>query len=122
MRRPLRRQQRLAPLLVSPDQNEGFPQRFTPEVKAEAVALVEAAGGNVARVAKELGIAEFTVGNWVRNCGQATARTRAYAVGALCHPSCGHEARLGNPRPARGAGPLDPGSPEQMIPGLRPGC
>jgi transposase len=39
---------------------------FTPEFKAEAVAMVEAAGGNIAQVAKELGIAESTVGNWVR--------------------------------------------------------
>jgi transposase len=28
--------------------------------------MVEAAGGNIAQVAKELGIAESTVGNWVR--------------------------------------------------------
>lgn len=50
-------------------------RRFTPEFRAEAVALVEAAGGNVARVAKELGVAESTVGNWVR-------RLREQAEGA----------------------------------------
>jgi transposase len=41
-------------------------RKFTPEFKAEAVAMVEAAGGNIAQVAKELGIAESTLGNWVR--------------------------------------------------------
>jgi transposase-like protein len=35
-------------------------QKFTPEFKAEAVAMVEAAGGNIARVAKELGIYDST--------------------------------------------------------------
>ena len=34
--------------------------------KAEAVALVEASGGNIAAVAKELGIYDSTLGNWVR--------------------------------------------------------
>ena len=29
-------------------------RKFTPEFKAEAVALVEASGGNIAKVAKEL--------------------------------------------------------------------
>ena len=41
-------------------------RKFTPEFKAEAVALVEASGGNVARVADELGIYDSTLGNWVR--------------------------------------------------------
>jgi transposase len=41
-------------------------RKFTPEFKAEAVAAVEAAGGNVAQVAKELGIYDSTLGNWVR--------------------------------------------------------
>lgn len=41
-------------------------RKFTPEFKAEAVAMVEAAGGNVAQVAKELGIYDSTLGNWVR--------------------------------------------------------
>lgn len=41
-------------------------RKFTPEFKAEAVAMVEAAGGNISQVAKELGIAESTIGNWVR--------------------------------------------------------
>jgi len=47
-------------------------RQFTPEFKAEAVALVEAAGGQIARVAKELGLYDSTLGNWVRE-----ARERA---------------------------------------------
>lgn len=41
-------------------------RKFTPEFKAEAVAMVEAAGGNIAQVAKELGVYDSTLGNWVR--------------------------------------------------------
>ena len=41
-------------------------RKFTPEFKAEAVALVEASGGNIAAVAKELGICDSSLGNWVR--------------------------------------------------------
>lgn len=48
---------------------------FTPEFKAEAVAMVEASGGNIARVAKELHIYDSTLGNWVR-------QARAEAAGA----------------------------------------
>ena len=50
-------------------------RKFTPEFKAEAVALVEAAGGNIAQVAKELKIYDSTLGNWVR-------QAREEAVGA----------------------------------------
>ena len=47
-------------------------RKFTPEFKAEAVALVEASGGNIAAVAKELGFYDSTLGNWVRQfCEQA---------------------------------------------------
>jgi transposase len=41
-------------------------RKFTPEFKAEAVEMVDAAGGNIAKVAKELGIYDSTLGNWVR--------------------------------------------------------
>jgi transposase len=44
----------------------GSRREFTAEFKAEAVALVESSGGNVAAVAKELGIYDSTLGNWVR--------------------------------------------------------
>ena len=41
-------------------------RKFTPEFKAEAVAMVAASGGNIAQVAKELGIYDSSLGNWVR--------------------------------------------------------
>ena len=41
-------------------------RKFTPEFKADALALVEASGGNIAAVAKELGIYDSSLGNWVR--------------------------------------------------------
>jgi transposase len=50
-------------------------RQFTPEFKAEAVALVEASGGNIAKVAEELKLYDSTLGNWVR-------QARAEAKGA----------------------------------------
>lgn len=41
-------------------------RRFTPEFKAEAVEMVKAADGNIAQVARELGVYDSTLGNWVR--------------------------------------------------------
>jgi transposase len=57
-------------------------RKFTPEFKAEAVALVEASGGKIAQVAKELGIYDSTLGNWVKAAraeadGAPTATERA---------------------------------------------
>jgi transposase len=57
-------------------------RRFTPEFKAEAVAMVEAAGGGIAQVAKELGIHDSSLGNWVRQAreeaqGAPSAEERA---------------------------------------------
>ena len=57
-------------------------RQFTPEFKAEAVALVEASGGEIAKVAKELGIYDSTLGNWVRQAraeqaGAPTVEERA---------------------------------------------
>ena len=57
-------------------------RKFTPEFKAEAVAMVEASGGEIARVAKELGIHDSSLGNWVRQAreeaeGAPTAQERA---------------------------------------------
>lgn len=40
-------------------------RKFTPEYKAEAVALVIESDRSVAEVAKSLGIYETTLGNWV---------------------------------------------------------
>lgn len=57
-------------------------RKFTKEFKAEAVAMVAAADGNVARVARELNIYDSTLGNWVRQAraeaeGAPTAEERA---------------------------------------------
>lgn len=57
-------------------------RKFTPELKAEAVAVVAAAGGSIAQVAKELGIHDSSLGNWVRAAkaqadGARTAEERA---------------------------------------------
>jgi transposase-like protein len=48
-------------------------RKFTPDFKAEAVEMVEAAGGNIAQVAKELGIYDSTLGNWVRQAREQAA-------------------------------------------------
>jgi hypothetical protein len=60
-------------------------RKFTPEFKAEAVALVEASGGNIAAVAKELGIYDSSLGNWVRQFreqaeGAPSVEERASAI------------------------------------------
>ncbi|MGH8993473.1 MAG: transposase [Acidimicrobiia bacterium] len=57
-------------------------RKFTPEFKAEAVAMVEASGGQIAKVANELGIYDSSLGNWVRLAreeasGAPTAAERA---------------------------------------------
>ena len=58
-------------------------RKFTKEFKAEAVAMVAASGGNVAKVARELNIYDSTLGNWVRQAreeadgGAPTAEERA---------------------------------------------
>lgn len=57
-------------------------RKFTPEFKAEAVAMVEASGGQIAKVANELGIYDSSLGNWVRQAreqaeGAPTAAERA---------------------------------------------
>ena len=48
-------------------------RKFTVEFKAEAVALVESSGGNIAKVAKELGVYSSTLGNWVRHAREQAA-------------------------------------------------
>jgi transposase-like protein len=50
-------------------------RKFTPEFKAEAVSMVVASGGQIAKVAQELGIYDSSLGNWVREA-------RALAAGA----------------------------------------
>ena len=50
-------------------------RQFAPRFKADAVAMVEASGGNIAKVAKELNVHDSSLGNWVR-------LARAEAAGA----------------------------------------
>ena len=57
-------------------------RKFTSEFKAEAVAMVAASDGNVAKVARELNIYDSTLGNWVRQAreeanGAPTVEERA---------------------------------------------
>ncbi len=40
-------------------------RRFTPEFKAEAVEMVKDIGGNIVMVAREPGIYDSSLGNWV---------------------------------------------------------
>ena len=40
-------------------------RKFTDEFKADAVRMVDESGGQVAKVARELGIYDSTLGNWV---------------------------------------------------------
>ncbi len=42
------------------------PQRYSPEFKRDAVALVVSSGRPIKVVARELGISDTTLGNWVR--------------------------------------------------------
>ena len=48
-------------------------RKFTVEFKADAVALVEESGGQIAKVAKELGIYDSSLGNWVRQAREEAA-------------------------------------------------
>ena len=41
-------------------------RKFTKEFKAEAVAMVNESGGQIAKVARELNIYDSSLGNWVR--------------------------------------------------------
>jgi transposase len=52
----------------------GRPRRkFTPEFKAEVVAMVEASGGKIAQVAREMKLHDSSVGNWVREAREQAA-------------------------------------------------
>lgn len=48
-------------------------RKFTPEFKAEVVAMVEASGGKIAQVAREMRLHDSSVGNWVRQAREAKA-------------------------------------------------
>jgi len=45
-------------------------RKFTEEFKADAVRMVEESGGQIAKVARELGIFDSSLGNWVRQARQ----------------------------------------------------
>lgn len=45
-------------------------RKFTEEFKADAVRMVEESGGQIAKVARELGIFDSSLGNWVREARQ----------------------------------------------------
>ncbi|MEN9504705.1 MAG: Transposase [Actinomycetota bacterium] len=48
-------------------------RKFTPECKAEVVAMVEASGGKIAQVAREMRLHDSSVGNRVREAREAKA-------------------------------------------------
>ena len=48
-------------------------RKFTAEFKAEAVRMVEESGGQIAKVARELGIYDSSLGNWVRQAREEAA-------------------------------------------------
>ncbi len=42
-------------------------QQYTPEFRRDAVALVRSSGRPIAHIARELGVDDATLGNWVRD-------------------------------------------------------
>jgi len=46
---------------------DGQMQRYSPEFRRDAVALVRSSGRSIVAVAQELGINDTTLGNWVRD-------------------------------------------------------
>ena len=48
------------------DQQRRTRRQFTPEFKHDAVELVRTSGRPIAEIARELGIYDSTLGNWVR--------------------------------------------------------
>lgn len=55
-------------------------RKFTPEFKAEVVAMVEASGGKIAQVAREMRLHDSSVGNWVREAREVKAGTAPTAT------------------------------------------
>jgi transposase len=49
-----------------PDQQRRTRRQFTPEFKRDAVELVHTTGRPIAEIARELGIYDATLGNWVK--------------------------------------------------------
>ena len=65
-------------------------RRFSPQFKAEAVQMVLETGKPIAEVARDLGINEGTLGNWVN----ADRRRRGEGNGALSEDERAELARL----------------------------
>jgi transposase len=55
-------------------------RKFTPEFKAVVVAMVEASGGKIAQVAREMRLHDSSVGNWVHEAREAKAGQAPTAV------------------------------------------
>ena len=55
-------------------------RKFTAEFKAEVVAMVDASGGKIAQVAREMRLHDSSVGNWVREAREAKAGDGPTAV------------------------------------------
>jgi transposase len=49
-----------------PDKQRRARRQFTPEFKRDAVELVRTSGRPIAEIARELGVYDSTLGNWVR--------------------------------------------------------
>ena len=49
-----------------PDKQQRNRRQFTPEFKRDAVELVRTSGRPIAEIARELGIYDSTLGNWVK--------------------------------------------------------
>jgi transposase len=68
-------------------------RRYTEEFKADAVALVRRSGRPIAEVARELGITDTSLGNWIREAAaRETPQQRAAAEAAA--QDAAEEARL----------------------------
>jgi transposase-like protein len=68
------------------DQHGSTRRKFTPEYKAEAVQFVVSSGKPIAEVARNLGIVEGTLGNWVakaRENGEAKEGSPDASVGGF---------------------------------------
>jgi transposase len=57
------------------DREHRRPRQFTEEFKCDVVEVVRSSGRPIAQIARELGIDDSTLGNWVRqdgiDCGEA---------------------------------------------------
>ena len=84
-------------------------RKFTPEFKAEVVAMVEASGGKIAQVAREMRLHDSSVGNWVREAREAKAGNGADRGGAGRDPRAESRARSSRDRRIRG----DAGQPKR---------